>query len=89
MPTGLREEVRRWANYFDVFPDEKKCRGCNKEDGTEKHIVYLPVLEGGQKTCPPLTCAQRVRRNSSLPLPIFLASFGPLFSEQFFWDQAI
>ena len=26
---------------YDIsWSDEKKCRGCNKQGGTEKHILY-------------------------------------------------
>ena len=26
---------------YDIgFSDEKKCQGCNKEEGTEKHRLY-------------------------------------------------
>ena len=38
---GAGKIVRHWCS------EEKKCRGCNKEDGTEKHRLYH-VRHGGE-----------------------------------------
>ena len=32
------------------WSDEKRCRGCNKEEGTQ--VVSLPIMEGGHKPDP-------------------------------------
>ena len=60
--TGQHRHVTRklvveggWVQkrLYDIgWSCEKKCRGCNKEEGTEKHRLYHCVLGGSQKPDP-------------------------------------
>ena len=39
--------------YDMTWSDEEKCRGCNKEEGTEKHRLYhCPSWQGSQTPDP-------------------------------------
>ena len=48
----IAEGGRAQKSFFDIGQsDEKKCEGCHKAEGTEKHRLYH-VMEGSQQPDP-------------------------------------